>query len=63
MRKTLDELSSQKIWRSLQMDPPGGGILLVGARTAVRDGGGEVLKKICPLDKNPRVADSLAKLV
>lgn len=39
-----------------------GGLLLIGAKTELKPGGVEVFKKIAPLDKNPRVTSTVAKL-
>ncbi|MER8113882.1 ATP-binding protein [Streptomyces sp. NPDC094031] len=39
-----------------------GGLILVGAKTKKLDGGVEVFAKLAPLDKNPRLSGSPAKL-
>jgi hypothetical protein len=42
---------------------PTGGILLIGAKTNVDEGGIETFSKISPLDKNPQVTQPIPRLV
>ncbi|MFD7377265.1 hypothetical protein [Streptomyces mirabilis] len=42
---------------------PTGGILLIGAKTDVGEGGIETFSKISPLDKNPQVTQPIPRLV